>query len=341
MDTYIQAAKDYLEPQPPSVDRPFGIHVWAVFSDVCNRVLKWNPDAFEFVQDELPLSTLTPMIATIVAYYVIILGGRELMRPFAPWKLTFLFRVHNIMLTFVSWLLLTLFIEQLFPIIYRHGLFYAICNAGSWTQPMVTLYYLNYLTKFVELIDTVFLVVKKKPLTFLHCFHHGATAALCYSQIVGHTSVSWVVITLNLGVHVVMYFYYFLSSCGIRVWWKEWVTRLQIIQFIIDLGFVYFASYTYFTSTYWPHMPNYGECAGEEFAAIYGCGLLTSYLFLFIAFYIRVYAKGKARSAAKRKAAAAAAAAGASEKKSVTNGKEAEAASTPVKAAKKSSSKKI
>lgn len=66
---------------------------------------------------------------------------------------------------------------------------------------------------------------------------------------------------------------------------------LQIIQFVIDLGFVYFASYTYFTSTYFPFMPNAGTCAGEEFAAISGLVILSSYLVLFISFYFATYRK--------------------------------------------------
>jgi fatty acid elongase 3 len=81
---------------------------------------------------------------------------------------------------------------------------------------------------------------------------------------------------------------------------------MQITQFVIDLFVVYFGStsrarvltpsrsrvrtaYSYFSATYWPHWPSFGSCAGTEGAALFGCGLLTSYLFLFIKFYIDTY----------------------------------------------------
>lgn len=56
-------------------------------------------------------------------------------------------------------------------------------------------------------------------------------------------------------------------------------------------GFVYFASYSYFSSQYFPALPTMGTCAGEEFAAFAGIGILSSYLLLFISFYFATYKK--------------------------------------------------
>ncbi|KAI0021140.1 GNS1/SUR4 family-domain-containing protein [Xylariomycetidae sp. FL0641] len=280
------------------------ISPWRVFDKAWTSVMGYHADEFNFVEGATPMSTLSETVAMIVLYVAVIFGGREFMRDREPLKLNGLFKAHNLMLTLLSGGLLVLFLEQLVPTLWQDGLYENICGADGWTEPLVTLYYLNYITKYIELIDTVFLMVKKKPLTFLHTYHHPATALLCYTQLIGHTSVSWVPITLNLTVHVVMYWYYFQSARGVKVWWKEWITRLQIAQFVIDLGFVYFASWDYFASAHAPWLPHVGKCAGEPFAAICGCLILSSYLVLFILFYIATYRKAASRKAGEKTAMA-------------------------------------
>ncbi|KAG6842208.1 hypothetical protein C0991_000178 [Blastosporella zonata] len=125
---------------------------------------------------------------------------------------------------------------------------------------------------------------------FLHVFHHSATALLCYSQLNGRTSISWAVIVLNLGVHVVMYYYYYATAGGAKIWWKKYLTTMQITQFVIDLVLVYFGTYSHFAATYFADtLPHVGSCAGSQSAAVFGCALLTSYLGLFINFYFQTY----------------------------------------------------
>lgn len=65
-------------------------------------------------------------------------------------------------------------------------------------------------------------------------------------------------------------------------------------------------AYSYYVANYFPHLPSLGSCAGTESAAVFGCLLLSSYLGLFINFYIQTYkapVKGK-KPVANGKAAA-------------------------------------
>lgn len=124
-------------------------------------------------------------------------------------------------------------------------------------------------------------------------YHHAVTAFLCYTQLNGQTSISWLVITLNLSVHVLMYYYYYATAGGAKIWWKKYLTSMQITQFVIDLFAVYFGTYSHYVYTYGQNtgFPIKGNCAGSESAALLGCGVLTSYLGLFVKFYIDTYKK--------------------------------------------------
>jgi hypothetical protein len=95
-----------------------------------------------------------------------------------------------------------------------------------------------------------------------------------------------------------MYYYYFRTSSGAKIWWKKHLTTMQIVQFVIDLVVIYFCGYTYLAYTHYPSFPNMGTCTGTEISATFGTALLTSYLFLFINFYRLTYNKKKAAAAA-------------------------------------------
>jgi len=93
-----------------------------------------------------------------------------------------------------------------------------------------------------------------------------------------------------------MYYYYARTTViKKRVWWKKYLTTLQIVQFVIDIFLIYGATYTYFAFNYFPLLPNFGNCNGEPVMAIIGCAVITSYLFLFIDFFKKTY-KGKKSS---------------------------------------------
>ncbi|KAI7865422.1 GNS1/SUR4 family-domain-containing protein [Spinellus fusiger] len=281
-------------------ETPFGIPLYPLFDQAYQYVMGQSANQFTYTEGVTPLSTVNEVVATCITYFIVIFGGRYLMTNIPAFKFKFFFQVHNFLLTVVSGIILALMVEQIFPILYNHGLLYAICSNEAWTQRLELLYYLNYLVKYWELIDTVFLVLKKKKLEFLHYYHHSLTMVLCFTQLNGKTSVSWVPIVLNLTVHVLMYYYYFRTAAGAKIWWKKYLTTMQIIQFVIDLVAIYFCTYTYFTATYWPHFPNMGSCAGTETSALFGCALLSSYLLLFINFY-RITYKEKAEAARQKK----------------------------------------
>ncbi|KIM66194.1 hypothetical protein SCLCIDRAFT_110758 [Scleroderma citrinum Foug A] len=254
-------------------------------TDVLPRYLE------RWIVGETPLSTWPAVTTALASYLAIIFGIQELMRDRSPQQLNALFRIHNAFLSVGSLILLALMIEEVASIWFSSDAFSAICATQSWTPKLEFYYMINYYFKYIELLDTVFLALKKKPLAFLHVFHHSATALLCFTQLNGKTSISWVVISLNLFVHVVMYYYYYATAGGAKIWWKKYLTTLQIVQFIIDLFVVYYGTYQHFTHTYWPWIPHVDNCAGTESAAIMGCCLLSSYLVLFINFYIQTYKK--------------------------------------------------
>lgn len=97
--------------------------------------------------------------------------------------------VHNLVLAIGSGLLLVGIASEIIPALRKDSLFEAVCGTDIFNGRLEIFFYINYLFKVWELFDTVLLVLKGSPLTFLHVYHHCLTFVLCYTQFVGQSSV--------------------------------------------------------------------------------------------------------------------------------------------------------
>ncbi|KAJ8724019.1 hypothetical protein PYW07_007999 [Mythimna separata] len=99
-----------------------------------------------------------------------------------------------------------------------------------------------FVMKLVDLLDTIFFVLRKKQnqVTFLHVYHHYGMVAVSWGIVKwvpgGHGTM---LVTLNSIVHIIMYGYYLLTtwdeSYKQSIWWKKYVTQVQILQFTLLL----------------------------------------------------------------------------------------------------------
>ncbi|XP_014280964.1 very long chain fatty acid elongase 7 [Halyomorpha halys] len=138
--------------------------------------------------------------------------------------------------------------------------------------------------KVMDLLDTIFYSVRKKEsqITFLHVIHHEIALWM------GWVNVFYIkdelavrLITLNTSVHVIMYIYYFLAGIGVSakyLWWKKYVTKIQILQFLAGI-------------TMLAKMMLDGCESNLLFIVIWGVPAVF-FLILFLDFYKKTYTKG-------------------------------------------------
>jgi stearoyl-CoA desaturase (delta-9 desaturase) len=132
------------------------------------------------------------------------------------------------------------------------------------------------LSKFVELSDTVFLVLRKKDVCFLHWFHHLTVLIYCWFSIHDPIGTGYWFAQTNMLVHAVMYAYFAFASELRGVSWFNpmWVTALQIGQMIWGLMI---------SAVHLLH----ADCVYDQSTLIhaaYAIPMYASYLYLFCAF---------------------------------------------------------
>jgi fatty acid elongase 3 len=240
---------------------------------------------FQFVVGVTPLSTFQHVVGAVALYLTVLFVLTKVMAGRKPMKLRLPLAIHNLTLTAFSFVAFCAVVYYMVPIWYSRGTYVVSCdpNREIYSRgPVVFWFYLFYLSKMYEFLDTVFQVLKKKNLLFLHVYHHCVTLVLVWVTIREDNPMQWADISANLFVHVIMYYYYFITDFyGSVVWWKRYITTIQIIQFVWDLA--------WHAGWYYVYTKTPDVCSGTYMGFMVANFIIVSFLLLFIRFYFSAY----------------------------------------------------
>ena len=235
-----------------------------------------------------PLAT-TAIVACYI-YFVTSLGPR-LMKHRKPFDLRHVLTTYNLCMVILS---ITQFI--------RGGMYGWFGSYSYSCQPidysnsrdglgMAYTAYIYFVSKIIEMLDTVFFVMRKKfkQITLLHVTHHASVAWLMYWGVKyfpgGHGSFQGFA---NSFVHIFVYSYYLLAALGPQfapfLWWKRYLTQLQMIQFVVIFLHT-------FQLVFRP------DCPYPRWILVPYCGVAAYFLLMFVSFYSRSYSKAEAQAA--------------------------------------------
>jgi len=181
-----------------------------------------------------------------IIYVGLIYFGRSLMEKRERIELRFPLILWNISLALFSIFGMIRCLPEMIYNVGTTGLQYTICdnsNIYGVTGYWITIFCIS---KVPELIDTLFIVLRKQKLIFLHWFHHATVLIYAwYSYHEWTASGRWFVF-MNYSVHAMMYSYYAFRAMRYRIpkWIQVTVTVFQLSQMGVGI-FVNYKAYVY------------------------------------------------------------------------------------------------
>ncbi|KAL1454156.1 hypothetical protein WDU94_010437 [Cyamophila willieti] len=170
-----------------------------------------------------------------------------------------------------------------------------ICMPNWTVDDVANYWYLLFaLSKLPELGDTVFIVLRKQPLIFLHWYHHVTVFLYSSYSYVTYSSTGRLFCNINYFVHSLMYTYYAFRAMGYRPpkMIAMSVTFLQITQMVV--GLVINLLVIYYRAAGLP-------CAMSSNNNVLSMLMYGSYFILFSMFFCDAYLKKKVSATKKDK----------------------------------------
>ena len=138
------------------------------------------------------------------------------------------------------------------------------------------------LSKIAELGDTVFLVLRKRPVIFLHWYHHITVLMFTWNACAQAAAFGRLFMLMNFTVHSFMYTYYALQSIKIRAprFVSMSITTMQILQMVGGIATILYAQ---------RQLSSGRMCQVQEGIITSGLVMYGSYFVLFVKFFLSAY----------------------------------------------------
>ncbi|KAJ0180136.1 hypothetical protein K1T71_004727 [Dendrolimus kikuchii] len=271
------------------------LHMEALFEVKMADVIQRASQCYKYLFDELSdprsrnwmlMDGPGPILTIVAAYlYFCSYAGPIYMKDRKPYRLKNVMMWYNLFQIAMSVFLTYRGIEYIIQTDYRFT-----CQNIDYSDNPIALTWVSsvwwyFFAKLTELLDTVFFVLRKKnnQVSFLHLYHHSMMPVLTWygsKYTPGGQAIPEG--TLNSFIHVLMYTYYFMAGLGPQyqkyLWWKKYLTSLQLIQFCIVL-------YTNITGLFAENC-NYPKYL--NYIVLFNC---TAFLYMFGMFYYQNYVK--------------------------------------------------
>ncbi|XP_065119568.1 very long chain fatty acid elongase 7-like [Paramisgurnus dabryanus] len=250
---------------------------------------EWIREADPRTENWLLMSSPFPQTFIIAAYiYFVTTLGPRVMENRKPFDLKRPMIIYNFGIVAFSLYMIYEFLMSGWANGYTYGCDLVDYSSSPQAVRMAWTCWLYYFSKFVEMLDTVFFVLRKKnsQVTFLHVYHHSIMPFTWWFGVkFAPGGLGTFHALLNCVVHVIMYTYYALSALGPAyqkyLWWKKYMTSIQLVQFVMvtaHIGQFFFMK----------------DCPYQFPVFLYIIGLYgLIFLILFLNFYYHAYTKGK------------------------------------------------
>ncbi|KAG5192607.1 GNS1/SUR4 family-domain-containing protein [Tribonema minus] len=177
-------------------------------------------------------------VTVCIIYLIGVYLGRRAMRNRKAFDLRGPLVVWNLALAVFSLWGALRTVPHVFYVLYKEGYTYTIiadgrdwCGGGAVGVWALWFVY----SKTPELGDTVFIILRKKPLIFLHWYHHVTVLLYCWHSYYYQEAYGLYFAAMNYSVHAVMYLYYALAAVKIRLCKPYYITAMQISQMFMGI----------------------------------------------------------------------------------------------------------